>query len=84
VLSYLYGRIIGKPRDYVQKENGFSIFKLYKQRLFSLLFPVLIDSLKSNKSNTVIQLVMHTCSLVSLTSLHDKLPELIPIAEEAL
>jgi hypothetical protein len=27
---------------------------------------------------------MHTCSLVSISSLHDKLHELIPIAEEAL
>jgi len=29
-LSYLYGRVIGKPRDYLQKENGFTVFKLYK------------------------------------------------------
>ncbi len=29
-LSYYYGRVIGKPREYLSKENGFTVFKLYK------------------------------------------------------
>jgi hypothetical protein len=53
-LSYLYGRVIGKPRDYLLKENGFTVFKLYKQRLFSLLYPMLTETLKNNKSSLVI------------------------------
>ncbi len=43
-----------------------------------------MEVLKANKSNVIIQLIMHTCSLVSISNLQDKLHELIPIAEEAL
>lgn len=53
-VSYLYGRVIGKSRDYLQKENGFTVFKLYRQRLFSLLYPMLTETLKNNKSSLVI------------------------------
>jgi hypothetical protein len=64
------------------KENGFNnVFKLYKQRLFSTLYPVLLDLVKQEPSREAVELMMHNCSLVSISSLQDKLQELIPIAE---
>ena len=64
------------------KENGFNnVFKLYKQRLFSTLYPVLLDLVKQEPSREAVELKMHNCSLVSISSLQDKLQELIPIAE---
>ena len=86
----MFGRIIGKSRDhYINKENGFNqIFKLHKQRLFSTLYPSLIENMnkmsdsEGEESRTyTVEIIMHTCSLVSLSSLYDKLSELIPVAE---
>jgi len=42
--SELFGRVIAKQRDdYLTKERGFHVFKFYKQRLFSTLYPVLLE-----------------------------------------
>jgi hypothetical protein len=46
-LPYLYGQIIAKQREYLQKEQGFHVFKLYKQRLFSTMYPLLIEKVKT-------------------------------------
>ena len=82
----LFGRIIAKQRDhYLTKEHGFNnVFKLYKQRLFSTLYPVLLNLVKEEPSREAVELMMHNCSLVSISSLQDKLQELIPIAEQAM
>ena len=49
--SSYFGKIVAKQRDdYLTKENGFHVFKLYKQRLFSTLYPVLLELV--NKMDT--------------------------------
>jgi hypothetical protein len=47
-LASLFGKIVAKSRDhYLTKEHGFNnVFKLYKQRLFSTLYPSLLDMVK--------------------------------------
>ena len=63
------------------------MFKLYKQRLFSTMYPSLIEIVKAGDDKIrapVVKLIMHSCALVSIANLQDKLSELIPIAEEAL
>ena len=68
------------------------MLKLYKQRLFSTLYPTLLEMLNkmdqgsgpSDYRSRAVQLMMHTCSLVQINHLKDKLHELIPIAEQAL
>ena len=82
-LASLFGRIVAKSRDhYLTKEHGFNnVFKLYKQRLFSTLYPGLLELVRKEASREAVELMMHNCSLVSIASLQDKLPELIPIAE---
>jgi hypothetical protein len=40
----IFGKVVAKQReDYLTKERGFHVFKLYKQRLFSTLYPVLLE-----------------------------------------
>lgn len=43
----------------------------------------IVDSVGGKKKRSV-ELMMHTCGLVQIGSLEDKLEELIPIAEQAL
>ena len=79
----LFGKIVAKQRDeYLTKENGFHVFKLYKQRLFSTLYSTLLEMVskmdlgtpecRSNHSRAV-QLMMHLCSLVPISHIQDKL-----------
>jgi hypothetical protein len=46
-LAKWFGKIVTKSRDYLwDKGNNFvPLFKLYKQRLFSTLYPVLMEML---------------------------------------
>ncbi|TNV84344.1 hypothetical protein FGO68_gene12695 [Halteria grandinella] len=93
---HLFGQIFTKPRDayLTEKARNFApIFKLYKQRLFSTLYPVVFELAHSmdegtpackQKHSKSVQIMMHLCSLVSLGHLQDKLHELIPIAEQAI
>ena len=90
----LFGRVVAKQRDdYLTKEHGFHVFKLYKQRLFSTLYPLLLEmvnkmDLGSDECRVnhqrAIQLMMTLCSIVPISHLHDKLHELVPVAEQAL
>ncbi|CDW84913.1 dna repair transcription [Stylonychia lemnae] len=81
----LYQYSIVKNYSHLTKENGFHVFKLYPQRLFNTLYPILMKLSQQQETRQCgIQLMMQTCSIVNLSQLQDKLPELIPIAEEAL
>ena len=90
-LPFIFGRVIAKARDnFLIKENGFHVFKLYKQRLFSTIYPVLIEIVNRMDQGTEecqlkhqrgVQLTMHACSLVPISTLNDKLQELVPVAE---
>jgi hypothetical protein len=74
-MSTLFGKIVAKSRDhYLTKDHGFNnVFKLYKQRLFSTLYPSLLELVKSRSSTEAVELMMHNCSLVSIAGLQDKL-----------
>lgn len=65
-LASLFGKIVAKSRDhYLTKEYGFNnVFKLYKQRLFSTLYPSLLEMVKQGPSKAAVELMMHNCSLV--------------------
>lgn len=72
--------ILGKVSKHVTKENGFEVLnKLWAQRLFTTLFPVI-----SGLNNA--HLMMTLCSSVSLSFLENqgKLQELLPTAHQAL
>lgn len=72
--------IIKKPSKYITKENGFVYLnKMYQQRLFTTLYPVVQEMGDSHQ-------MMQVCSLVSLQTLENqnRLQELIPLAQEAL
>lgn len=72
--------MLEKPSEYISRENGFGQFnKMYKQRMFTQMYPLVQASGNS-------QQMMQLCSLVSLQMLESqgKLEELMPIAQQAL
>jgi len=60
------------------------VFKLFPQRVFVTLYPMLKDTSSAECKPFALQVIMILCSIVNQTFLEDKLKDIIPLAEQSL